>query len=220
MFERACRDVVVVDVRDLELATGRRLEPLDHLEDVRVVAVNAGHREPARRVLRLLDDLGDASVDDPRHAEMAQVLRLAHVREQHAGTGGLGLEVAHRVGDRAAEDVVGEHDDDAVAAGEATGEAERLGDPAGALLLRIAELVAEVALEVLDMIGAGDEQELLNAGLAQEVDGPLDHRLPADGEQMLVGDAGQRIETRPGPACQDDAFHARDAKRLRSKATA
>jgi hypothetical protein len=30
---------------------------------------------------------------------------------------------------------------------------------------------------------------------------------------MLVGDPGQRIETRPRPACQDNALHGKDAIR-------
>ena len=218
VLERPLADVVVVDVGDLELAAGGGLELLDDVEDIRVVAVHARDGQCARGVERLLDDLRDATVNDPRHAEVTQMLRLTYVREQYASPHVLRLEVAHHLRDRLAEDVVGEHDDDAIVAGEVARESERLGDAAGAFLLRIAELVSEVALKVFNVVGAGHEQQLADTGLAQKVDGPLDHRLVADGQQVLVGDAGQRIEARPRPAREDNAFHRRDAKRPRSAA--
>ena len=84
VLERAGTDVVVVDVGDLELAATGRLELRDDVEDVGLVAVEARHGEPARRILRLLDDLRDPAVLDARHAEVAEVLRLAHVGKQNA----------------------------------------------------------------------------------------------------------------------------------------
>ena len=207
-------------IGDLELAAGGGLELLDDVEDIRVVAVHARDGQCARGVERLLDDLRDATVNDPRHAEVTQMLRLTYVREQYASPHVLRLEVAHHLRDRPAEDVVGEHDDDAIVAGEVARESERLGDAAGAFLLRIAELVSEVALKVFNVVGAGHEQQLADTGLAQKVDGPLDHRLVADGQQVLVGDASQRVEARPRPAREDNAFHVEDAKPPRSAATA
>src|SRR6185312_13332239 len=117
----------------------------DHVEYVRPVAIEPGDGEEPWRIRRLLDDFRDPSVLDARDAQVAQVLRLPHVRQEDAGTLSLLPEVADGLGDRAAEDVVREHDDDPVAAAEVPGEPERLGDAAGALLLAVREPVAEQA---------------------------------------------------------------------------
>ena len=61
--------------------------------------------------------------------------------------------------------------------------------------------------EVVHMIGAGDEHQFIDAGSLERVDGPLNHRLVAHGEQMLVRDLGERVEPRAGPAGEDDALH-------------
>ena len=155
----------------------------------------------------LLDDLGDPLALHARDAQVAEVLRLAHVCEQHPGASLLSSEVADRLLDRAREDVVGEHDDDAVVRGELAREAERFRDPARSFLLPVLQVVPEEAPEVVHMIGAGDEHQFVDAGSLERVDGPLNHRLVAHGEQMLVRDLGERIEPRPGPAGEDDALH-------------
>ena len=135
--------VMVVDVRDLQLAAIRRLERADHLEDVGPVAVEPGDREPPRWIRGLLDDLDDPSVLDPWNAQMPQVLRLLHVGEEDPSATLLPAEVFDRRCDRAAEDVVGQHDDDAFVSGEVVRKTECLGDPAGALLPAVDEIVTE-----------------------------------------------------------------------------
>src|SRR6266480_3741197 len=73
----------------------------------------------ARRVLRLLGDAADAAVHDLGDAEVTQVRGVADLGEQHAGTDVLVLEALDGLRDRSFEHVVGEHDDDLVAVGEA-----------------------------------------------------------------------------------------------------
>src|SRR5207247_6915717 len=92
----------------------RRLERRDHVEDIGLVAVEAGDREPSGRVRRLLDDLGDLAVLDSRDTEVAEMFRLPDVGKQHAGAGPLPAEVADRRRDRTAEDIFREHDADPV----------------------------------------------------------------------------------------------------------
>ena len=75
---------------------------------------------------------------------------------------------------------------------------------------RVPELVAEVAAEIVDVVAPGHQDQVAHAGLGEEVDRPLDHRLVPDGQEMLVRDASERVETRPRPACQDNAFHDGD----------
>jgi hypothetical protein len=148
------------------------------------------------------------------------MLELAHPRQQHARAARLLLEVANDLRDGRAEEVVREHHDDALSCCEAAGEPECLGDAARPLLDRVVDLVGEVLPKVLHVIRTRHEQQVRDARLAEEVDGPLDHRLLSDGEKMLVGDAGKRIEPRARPAREDDAFHQADAKRPRSAETA
>src|ERR1700675_2812903 len=82
VLELAGTDVVVVDVGDLELAATRRLELRDHVEDVGLVAIEARDGEATWWIRRLLDDLRDPAVLDPRDAEMTEMLGFANVREQ------------------------------------------------------------------------------------------------------------------------------------------
>jgi hypothetical protein len=198
---------MVVHVGDLQLAAPGGLELGDHVEHVRPVAVEPGDGEESRRIRRLLDDFGDPSVLDARHAQVAQVLGLAHVRQEDAGALSLFPEVPDGLGDRAAEDVVREHHDDPVAGAEVPGEPERLGDAAGALLLPVLEPVAEQAMEILHVVAARHDHQLRDTGLAERVDRVHDHRAVVHRQEVLVRDPGERIETRAGSTGEDDALH-------------
>ena len=151
---------MVVHVGDLELAASRGLELGDHVEDVGLVAVEAGDRESAGRLDRLLDDLRDPAVLDARDAEMTEMLGLAHVREQNPRSGALPSEVVDRRRDRTPEDVVGEHHDDALVADELAGKPERLRDSAGTLLIAVLEPVAEEPPEVVHVLAPGHQHQL------------------------------------------------------------
>src|SRR5436190_14160096 len=86
VLQLAALGVVVVHIGDLELTASGRLQRLDHREDSRVVAVHAGHRILARRLLRLLHDPRKAPIGiELRDAQVLQVLALGHLRQHHAG---------------------------------------------------------------------------------------------------------------------------------------
>ena len=210
----AAIDVGVIDVRDLELAPPGRLERLDDVEDAGVVHVDADHGVLRRGVLGLLTDVQNAAVLDDRHAEVAQVLRILHLLEQHPCATLLTLEVLDVRRERVLQDVVAEHDQELVAVHEVLGEAKRLGDPAGLRLVRVAQAphaelatVAEQAEELAGVIAARDDHDVVDTGVRQRLDRVVDHRLGVHRQQMLVGDASHRVEPRTGPARQNHAFH-------------
>ena len=197
------------------------------LEHRRVVEVDAGHGELARRGDRLLDDPRDAAVAvELGNAEVTQVLDLRLPREHDARAELLAGEVVRRGLDRPLEDVVGEHDADLVAADEALGEPERLGDAAGPLLVAVrqqvdAELVpvAEQAKELAGVRPAGDDHQLGDAGADERLDREADHRPVVDREQMLVRDLRQRMKAAARAAGENDALHARDSTNARGAAS-
>ncbi len=111
------------------------------------------------------------------------------------------------------EDVVAEDQADAVAAGEVLGQAQGLGDAAGAVLIGVVEVfeaelaaVAEQADEIAAVVSAGDEQNFLDAGLGHAFEGVIDHRLVVDREQMLVGDLGEGKSREPVPPARITPF--------------
>src|SRR5206468_739265 len=82
----------------------------------------------------------------------------------------------------------------------------------------VLHLVGEAAAEVLagaeqrhhvaHVLDAGDDQDLVDARFGELADRVEDHRLAADGQQVLVGDLSEREEPRAGPSREDDALHA------------
>src|SRR5215211_6862791 len=209
-------DVPVVDVGDLQLAPARGLEGGDDVEDVLVVEVDAGDHVVAGRVVGLLEDADDPAVAvELGHAEVAQVGRVVDAGQDEAGPGGLGQEVGHGRAQAALDHVVGQHDHHPVPVDEALGQPEGLGDPARPLLVGVQQpvdavlvAVAEQPQELAGMGPPGDHHQLGDPGRDEGLDGVGDHRPVVDRQQVLVGDAGQRVEPRAGPPGQDDAFHA------------
>ncbi len=128
------------------------------------------------------------------------MLRLAHVREQDPRSRALPAEVLDRRRDRAPEDVVREHYDDALVADESAREAQRFRDSTWTLLISVIELVAEEAPEVLHMLAPGDQHQLGDTCLPEGLGGVHDHRLVVDGQKVFIRDPRERIEARTGPA--------------------
>ena len=122
--------------------------------------------------------------------------------------------------DGALDDVVGQHDEHRVALGEVRGQAERLGDAARLLLVGVGQLVdavlvpvAEQPQELAGMRAAGDQHDLVDAARHHRLDRPGDHRAVVDRQQVLVGDAGQRVQARTRAPGQDDTLHDRASVR-------
>ena len=118
--------------------------------------------------------------------------------------------------DIAFDEVVAEDDADSVAVDEMLGQAQGVGDAAFAFLVGVVDVLeAEVAAvgekpqKVARILTAGDDEDVGDGGVHQRLNGIENHRLVVDRQQVLVGDAGQRVEARAGAAGEDDAFHWR-----------
>ena len=89
-------------------------------------------------------------------------------------------------------------------------------DAAGMILHRVGKLdaplpaVAEQALELVDFLRRGDDQEFADARQHQRGQRIVDQRLVIDRQQLLRGRERQRIQPRAAAACQNDplAIHA------------
>jgi len=54
--------------------------------------------------------------------------------------------------------------------------------------------IGQQAQEISRILAAGDNQDISNARIHHGLDRVIDHRLFVDGQQVLVGDLGQRKE--------------------------
>src|SRR5258708_35303203 len=218
-------EVPVVHVGDLELAAARRLERAQHLPHAVVVEVDAGHRQLARRAARLLHDARDAPVAvELGDAEALQVVDVAHLVENDSRAALLLAEGVDAVLDRAAEDVVREQHDYPLAADESLREAQCFRDAAGLVLVCVNEAldsellaVAEQAQELARVRPARDKHHLGDTALHERFDPVVDHRPVVDRQQVLVGDARQRVQPAAGPARQDHTFHRPDSSEPRRR---
>jgi hypothetical protein len=148
------------------------------------------------------------------HAEVAQVLGLVDGCEQDARARRVGPKgVDHRL-DRALHDVVGQHDEDRVTVDKALRLAQGLGNAAGLVLIAVEEPadpecapVAEQPQELAGMGTPGDEHDLVDPGVDQRFNGPGDHGPVVNRQQVLVGDARERVEARAGTPRQQDTLH-------------
>jgi len=57
------------------------------------------------------------------------------------------------------------------------------------------------------MAPARHDQDLVQSGIDQGMQGVVDHGFVVHRQQVLVGDLGQRVEAGTGAACEDYAFH-------------
>jgi hypothetical protein len=126
------------------------------------------------------------------------------------------LEIVDRRPDRALEDVVREHDEDAIAAREPLRQPQRVGDAAFALLIGIGEPVdpvrmpiAEQPEELAGVRASRDQHQLTDARQDDRLDRVRDHRTVVDRQQVLVRDPRQRMEAATGAAGEYDALHVR-----------
>src|SRR5207253_2582367 len=202
--------VVVVDVRDLQLAAGARFEGADDVEDLRVVEIDPHHRQIALRLLRLLHDADDARTI---HLGDAVTLGVVDLLEQEPRAAPLFAERLHAGADIVREDVVAEDHADQLLAGEILGEPERLRDSARLVLDLVGEAAAEVLAgpeqrhHVAHVLHARDDEDLFDPGRDELADGMEDHRLAAHRKEVFVRHLGERKQAGPGSAGEDDALH-------------
>ena len=154
------------------------------------------------------------------------MLGILERREQEPASALLGGEVRGRRGDRPSEDVVGEHDDAAIAADEPFRQPERLGDPPRPLLIGVEQpldpvlvAVPEQPQELARMRSSGHERDLGDAGADERLDRIEHHWAVVDRQEVLVRDPGQRMQPRAGAAGEDHALHCASCTTLSTGGT-
>ena len=211
-------DVGIVHVRDLEFPAPGRLERLDDVEHAGVIHVDA--RNGVVRLGRL------GLLFDPLHPVAVQLghteaLGIRDFFQDDARAPLLPAKGVDEGSDVVFDDVVPEDYDHTLPLGVVLGEAERLRDASLAFLVDVvdmgeAELLAvpEKAQEVPRVVASRNQEDVLDPGVDQCLDGVVDHRFVVDGQEMLVGDAGEREQPGSQSSRQDDAAHERPPRVL------
>ena len=212
--QRPLLQVHLVERGDLQLAAGRRLDPMGLGGHVARVEVQAGDGVGALGLGGLLLD-GDGP---PLAVELddAEALGVVHVVAEDRGPPRLCvLHGARQVARQAVavEDVVAEHQgarlagDEVLADGEGLRQAVRRGLLGVGEVHAVARAVPEQALEVGQVRRGGDDQDVPDAGQHEGGQRVVDHGLVVDRQQLLGGHERERVQARAGPAGEDDAFH-------------
>ncbi len=161
----------------------------------------------------LLDGDGPALAVELHDAE---ALGVVHVVAEDRGAARLGvLDGARQVAAEAVavEDVVAEHERARLAGNELLADGEGLRQAVRRGLLGVGEVhaearaVAQQALEVGQVGRRGDDQDVLDARQHERGQRVVDHGLVVDRQQLLGGHESERVQSRAGPAREDDAFH-------------
>lgn len=212
--QRPLPQVHPVEVGDLQLAAGGRLDLMRLGGHVARVEVQAGDRVGALGLGGLLLDGHGPPLAVELHD--AEALGVVHVVAEHRGPTGLGvLDGARQVARQAVavEDVVAEHQGARLAGDEVLADGEGLGQAVGAGLLGVGEVhavaraVPEQALEVGQVGRGGDDQDVPDARQHEGGQRVVDHGLVVDRQQLLGGHERERVQAGAGPASEDDAFH-------------
>lgn len=212
--QRPLLQVHPVEVSDLQLAAGRRLDPMGLGGHLARVEVQAGDGVGALGLGGLLLD-GDGP---PPRVELddAEALGFVHVVAEDRGAARLGvLDGARQVAGQAVavKDVVAEHEGARLAGDEVLADGEGLRQAVRARLLGVGEVhavaraVPEQALEVGQVGRGGDDQDVANARQHEGGQRVVDHGLVVDRQKLLGGHERERVQASAGTAGEDDAFH-------------
>ena len=217
--QRPLLKVHLVERGDLQLASGRGLDPVRLGGDVARVEVQAGDGVGALGALGLLLDGDGPALAVELHD--AEALGVVHVVAEDRGAARLGvLHGARQVAGQAVsvEDVVAEHQGARLAVNELLADGEGLRQAVRARLLgvgqvhAVARAVPEQALEVGQVRRRGDDQDVADARQHEGAERVVDHGLVVDRQQLLGGHERERVQARAGPAGEDDAFHSITSK--------
>src|SRR5262249_25039897 len=135
-------EVILVHIRNLQLAPAAGLERPDYLEDVGRINVNAGDGTVALGPLRFFLDADDALAFQLRHAVTAGVVDLL---QSNPGTLGSTVRRRQKGAKRIVKNVVAENGRAALALAEEGRKPEGLGDATGLVLNAIREATLMLA---------------------------------------------------------------------------
>src|SRR5439155_5790137 len=196
-------------VRDLELVSERRLDPVDRLEDVRVEHVDADERQVRLRLLRLLGEplhAGSLELGD------AELLGIGHVREQDLAVRPVALELANERRDPVQDQVVPQVHDEGIVPHEIARDFDRVGQAERRFLADVGGLdpqgrsvpqrPADLGLGVAD-----DNAHVGDARVADRLDPVEENRLVAHGDELLRPGVGDGTEPGPLAAAQNERLH-------------
>ena len=212
--QRPLLQVHLVERGDLQLASGRWLDPMGLGGHVARVEVQAGDGVGALGVGGLLLDGDGPALAVEFHDPEA--LGVVHVVPEDRGAARLRvLHGARQVAGQAVavEDVVAEHQRARLAGDEVLADGERLRQAVRRRLLgvgqvhAVARAVPEQALEVGEVGRRGDDQDVPDARQHEGGQRVVDHGLVVDRQQLLGGHERERVQAGAGPAGEDDAFH-------------
>ena len=212
--QRPLLQVHLVERGDLQLPAGGGLHPMRLDGHVARVEIQAGHGVGALGLGGLLLDGDGTALAVELHD--AEALGVVDVVAEDRGAARLGvLDGARQVARQAVavEDVVAEHQGARLAGDEVLADGEGLRQAVGARLLGVGEVhavaraVPEQALEVGQVRRRGDDQDVPDARQHEGGQRVVDHGLVVDRQQLLGGHERERVQTRAGPAGEDDAFH-------------
>lgn len=206
-------EVGSVDVGDLEFtASGRAYRPRD-LGDPSVVKVQADHRIVGFRPRRLFLQRDRLALRiELDHAVPARV--LYPIAKDGRAVGACGRRLGLLRDAVSVEQVVSQDQGDGSAVDERRADQERFSQPCGLRLFGIgngdAELraVPEQSPIQGQVVGGRDQQDLPNAGLHERCQRIVDHGLVVDRQKLLGYGKSQRIESRAGAACEDNALQS------------
>ena len=211
-------EVAPVDVGDLQLAAGGRIDRSRDVDHAIIVEIKAGDRVVGLRLTRLFLDAHGLTVFVER--DHAVTLGIGDAVAEHSGAdrsfGGAFQIITDRL---AEEDIVAEHQGAVIIADEVAADQEGLGEALGLRLHRIVEgkaplaAVAEQLLKNRLVLGRGDHQNVADAGQHQGADRKVDHRLVEYREQLLAHRSRHRMEAGAGAACENNALpHGRSIR--------
>ena len=133
-------------------------------------------------MLGLLDDLDDLGAAVVTESGDTEPLGVRNFVQKHPGAGALLPEPLGNRGDAVADQVVPEDDAHGVAVNESLGQAQRLGDAAGALLVRVGETleaeclaVAEQFEELARVRTTGHDHDLVDPSSLKALNGEIHH---------------------------------------------
>ena len=213
--EGAVLKVHAVEVGDLVLAARGRAHASGELRHALVVEVQPRDGVAALGVRGLLLDGDRVVVRVELHD--AEALRVVHAvaEDRRAARLGVRLRAAQVPGEAVAvEDVVAEHQGAGAVRHEGRADHEGLREPVGLGLLGVGQRDAEVRpvaqepLEVGEVGGGRDDQDVPDSRQHEGGERVVDHGLVVDGQELLARHGGERVQARSAASRQDDALHA------------
>ena len=202
---------------DFQFSACRGLDVLGHLHHLVGIEVQAHNGVVALRLRRLFLDAHAAPFCVELHHAVA--LGVVHAIAEHGGLG-VFLRRLHRCTQNVAEvaaveDVVAQHEANAVIADKLFADDKGLCQSVGRGLLGVFEVnavvaaIAQQAAEAREVLRRGDNEDFADAGKHQNRNGVIHHRFVENRNKLLADAFGNGVKARAAAAGEDNSFHSR-----------